>query len=105
MLRLLLAATLIPAAFAQQSKWTLQYFYDQNGKDFTITDLAFPSAARGIAVGANVDREGRRPQFTALVTSDGGSHWALVPLKEFPRSIFFLDETNGWMVTAEGLWV
>ncbi len=92
MLRWFLAAALLPLAFAQQPKWTLQYFYDQDGKDLAITDLAFPSAARGIAVGTIVDREGRKPQFTALVTSDGGEHWALVPLKEFPRSIFFLDE-------------
>ncbi len=105
MLRWLLAASLLPVAFAQpQSKWTLQYFYDQDGKDLEIIDLAFPSATRGIAVGAILDREGRRPQYTALVTSDAGSHWALVPLKEFPRSLFFLDESNGWMVTGEGLW-
>ncbi len=105
MLRWLLAATLLPIAFAQpQYKWTLQYFYDQNGKDLEIIDLAFPSATRGIAVGAVIDREGRRPQFTALVTSDGGSHWTMVPLKELPRSLFFLDESNGWMVTGEGLW-
>ena len=103
--RWLLAVTLLPLAFAQpQSKWTLQYFYDQTGKNLEIIDLAFPSATRGIAVGAIVDREGRRPQFTALVTSDGGAHWALVPLKELPRSLFFLDESKGWMVTGEGLW-
>ena len=103
--RWLLAVTLLPLAFAQpQSKWTLQYFYDQTGKNLEIIDLAFPSATRGIAVGAIVDREGRKPQFTALVTSDGGSHWALVPLKELPRSLFFVDESNGWMVTGEGLW-
>ena len=77
MLRWLLAAALVPMALAQP-KWTLQYFYDQEGKDLRIIDLAFPSATRGIAVGAIVDRDGRRPQFTALVTSDGGSHWALV---------------------------
>lgn len=105
MLRWLFAATLLPIAFSQPPpKWTLQYFYDQNGKDLEISDLAFPSATRGIAVGAIVDRQGRRPQFTALVTSDGGAHWALVPLKEFPRSLFFLDESNGWMVTGDGLW-
>jgi hypothetical protein len=55
-------------------------------------------------VGAIIDREGRKPQFTSLVTSDGGEHWAVTPLKEFPRSIFFLDESNGWMVTGESLW-
>lgn len=98
-----LLATVQAVAFAQ-SKWTLQYFYDQDGKDLRIIDLAFPSATRGIAVGAIVDREGRKPQSTALVTSDGGEHWALVPLKEFPRSLFFLDESNGWLVTGESLW-
>lgn len=105
---LLAAAILLPSALAQQpagqSRWTLQYFYDQDGKDLHITDLAFPSAKRGIAVGAIVDREGRKPQFTSLVTSDGGEHWSLTPLKEFPRSIFFLDESNGWLVTGESLW-
>jgi len=102
----LLTASLLPAQTKDGPRWTLQYFYDQDGKDLRITDLAFPSAKRGIAVGAIVDRdaEGRKPQFTSLVTSDGGEHWALTPLKEFPRSIFFLDESNGWMVTGESLW-
>jgi hypothetical protein len=108
MLRWVLVAALLPAAFGQSesrpAKWTLQYFYDQDGKDLRITDLAFPSSTRGIAVGAIVDREGRKPQFTALTTSDGGDHWSLVPLKEFPRSIFFLDESTGWLVTSEALW-
>ncbi len=105
----MLAAALLPTLLLnaqpeEGARWTLQYFYDQDGKDLHITDLAFPSAKRGIAVGTIVDREGRKPQFTSLVTSDGGEHWALTPLKEFPRSIFFLDESNGWMVTGESLW-
>ena len=109
MLRWLLVAALLPASLLhgqpnERGRWTLQYFYDQDGKDLHITDLAFPSAKRGIAVGAIIDREGRKPQFTSLVTSDGGEHWSLTPLKEFPRSIFFLDESNGWMVTGESLW-
>jgi hypothetical protein len=109
MLRWLLVAALLPASLLhgqpnERGRWTLQYFYDQDGKDLHITDLAFPSAKRGIAVGAIIDREGRKPQFTSLVTSDGGEHWSLTPLKEFPRSIFFLDELNGWMVTGESLW-
>jgi len=100
----LAAALLLHAPAQAQPKWTLQYFYDQDGKDLRITDLAFPSADRGIAVGEIVDREGRKPQYTAVVTNDGGAHWSLVPLKEFPRSIFFLDETAGWMVTSESIW-
>ena len=100
----LVAALLLPGQTKEGARWTLQYFYDQDGKDLHLMDLAFPSAKRGIAVGTIVDREGRKPQFTSLVTSDGGEHWALTPLKEFPRSIFFLDESNGWMVTGESLW-
>ena len=100
----LLPASLLHGQPNERGRWTLQYFYDQDGKDLHITDLAFPSAKRGIAVGAIIDREGRKPQFTSLVTSDGGEHWSLTPLKEFPRSIFFLDELNGWMVTGESLW-
>ena len=99
---LLLALAFDGAAFGQ--KWTLQYFYDQNGKELHITDLAFPSATRGIAVGEIADREGRHLQSTAIVTSDAGAHWSLVPLKEFPRSLFFLNESAGWLVTDEGIW-
>src|ERR1700676_3008187 len=101
---MLFAPLLLQGQSKDSARWTLQYFYDQDGKDLHITDLAFPSAKRGIAVGAIIDREGRKPQFTSLVTSDGGEHWALTPLKEFPRSIFFLDESIGWMVTGESLW-
>lgn len=108
MLRWLLAAFLLPLALPSaaraQPKWTLQYFYDQDGKELRITDLAFPSAARGIAVGEITGRQMRKPEYTALVTSDGGSHWSLVPLAEFPRSLFFLNESAGWLVTSESIW-
>jgi hypothetical protein len=100
-----LSGQALPAKAKQlRPKWTLQYFYDEIGKELQITDLAFPSAARGIAVGTIVDRDGRKPQFTALVTSDAGVHWSLVPLKEFPRSLFFLNESAGWLVTSDAIW-
>ena len=99
-------ALLIPRAFAQQvPHWDVQYFYDQEHSDLAIADLAFPSATRGIAVGTIEDRDGeKKPRFTAVVTSDAGEHWSLVPLKEQPRSIFFLNESSGWMVTRQGIW-
>jgi hypothetical protein len=97
-------AVLVFAPVALAQKWTVQYFYDQDRTELQLTDLAFPSAERGIAIGTIYEREGRKPRYTALVTSDGGTNWALVPLKEFPRSIFFLDESNGWLVTSEGIW-
>jgi hypothetical protein len=103
MFRWLLAAVILaPAALAQ--KWTVQYFYDQDRTELQLTDLAFPSTERGVAIGTIYEREGKKAKYTALVTSDGGVNWTLVPLKEFPRSIFFLDESNGWLVTSEGIW-
>jgi hypothetical protein len=101
--RLMLAGLCLPALFAQ--KWTIQYFYDEDRSRLELTDLAFPSAERGIAVGTIQDeREGRKPRYTALVSSDGGAKWSLVPLKEFPRSIFFLNDSLGWLVTPNAIW-
>ena len=40
----------------------------------------------------------------AVVTSDGGAHWEVVKLEENPVSLFFLNDSLGWMVTEKGLW-
>jgi hypothetical protein len=103
----LLIAALLPSAVpaASSQAWKLQYFYDEIATEMQITSLAFPSASRGVAAGAILDRQGRRrPRYTALVTGDGGAHWSLVPLQDAPRSLFFLDEANGWMVGRDGFW-
>jgi photosystem II stability/assembly factor-like uncharacterized protein len=95
---------LLPAAFAQ--RWTVQYFYDQDRTSLLLDDLAFPSAQRGIAAGSIYEESaaGRKPKFTVLVSADGGEHWSLKPVSEHPRSLFFLDDKTGWMVTDEGIW-
>jgi hypothetical protein len=82
--------------------WQVQYFYDQGKSSLAIGDLCFASAVRGVAVGSIHEGSHQRP--VALVTSDGGAHWQLVPLKEEPLSLFFLNENIGWMVTEKGLW-
>ena len=94
-----LAACVAPA-FAQ--RWRTQYFYDKNKSTLVITDLQFASATRGVAVGAIA--EGKRQKPTAVVTSDSGEHWQLVDLKDVPVSLFFLNESLGWMVSQHGLW-
>jgi hypothetical protein len=94
----LLFTTLLPAA----DRWEMQYLYDENGSSLVISDLKFPSARRGIAAGY-ILRKGKASP-TVLVTSDGGVKWTQVPVKEEPYSLFFLDETIGWMVTEKGLW-
>ena len=90
---------------ASNGRWTVQYFYDVDRSVLELTDLAFPSALRGVAIGTIYDKlEEKKPKYTALITSDGGTQWSLVPLKEFPRSIFFLDDSLGWMATTNGIW-
>jgi photosystem II stability/assembly factor-like uncharacterized protein len=102
MKKFLLCCVLILPAAAQ--KWSIQYFYDEAKSEMEITDLAFPSAQRGIAVGAIYDKATGRERFVSVATSDGGVHWALQTLKDYPRSIFFLNDSVGWMVTDRGLW-
>jgi len=82
--------------------WQVQYLYDRNKSSLAISDLCFASPARGVAVGTIA--EGSRQRPVALVTSDGGARWQIVPLKEEPLSLFFLNESTGWMVTEKGLW-
>jgi len=105
-MRLSLALLLSVAALAQDSgsgeRWRLQYFYDVDRATFEISDLKFPSAKRGLAVGAVVTEGSVKPM--SVITSDGGAHWTLIPLKEPGQSLFFLNDSLGWMVTSKGLW-
>src|SRR5215469_10440712 len=100
-MRLWLLLLLAPVLEAQ--RWTLQYFYDEAKVKLTIADLAFPSAQRGIAVGWTEEGE-HKPKPVALLTSDEGAHWAMTPIQDLPRSVFFLNDSQGWMVTEDGIW-
>ena len=82
--------------------WQMQYLYDQMKSSLEIYDLQCPSASHGVAVG--VVTEGNSLKSVALVTSDAGAHWQVTPLKEEPYSLFFLNDSLGWMVTEKGLW-
>jgi hypothetical protein len=100
----ILLSLLAPASRAES--WKVQYFYDQDRSQLQLADLAFPSAARGIAVGwIQATGADKKPRATALVTSDGGTHWTLTPLKDEPRSVFFLNDSLGWMVCDNGIWI
>jgi hypothetical protein len=90
-------------AFAE--RWKIQYFFDEGRDTLVIDDLAFPTATHGIAVGTILDELSRkRPRYVALVSSDGGARWTSKELVEHPRSIFFLNESEGWMVTDDSFW-
>ncbi len=84
-------------------RWRVLYFYDELESSLVINDFKFMTAERGIAAGFLLDKK-NKIKATAITTADGGAHWTLVPLKEVPLSIFFLDENRGWMVGDKFLW-
>jgi photosystem II stability/assembly factor-like uncharacterized protein len=96
-----LALLSVPGLYAQ--RWTIQYFYDEPRTGLTIADLVFPTSQRGVAVGWTQETD-HKPKPVTLVTSDEGAHWTLTPFHEMPRSLFFLNESQGWMVTEDGIW-
>lgn len=101
----LLLAALAPLASAA-GHWKVQYFFDELKKTFYIEDLAFPSAAHGIAVGTVLEEgSSGKGKFMELITDDGGAHWTSEPLKDHPRSVFFLNDTTGWLVADNDLWM
>src|SRR5215471_49548 len=100
----LVFAFLVSAAWTDllvAESWQMQYIYDKARSALSIRDLQFPSAQRGVAVGILHERNHLKP--VAIVTSDSGAHWQVVPLNETPISLFFLNESMGWMVTTKGL--
>jgi hypothetical protein len=100
---LLLALLAVPGAARAQPHWDIQYRYRQVDSTLTINDLAFPSEKRGIACGYTTDRKDKDKPLV-LVTSDGGEHWSETPVKETGTSLFFLDDSKGWMITGKGIW-
>lgn len=99
-LLLVLLAGIAPAA-----EWNVRYFFDDARETLHFTALAFPSAMRGIAAGVIVDEEGKRkPRNVAVITADGGNTWSQIKLDDEPVSMFFLDDSTGWMVGQRGIW-
>lgn len=100
--RILLALALAAPGVAA-GRWELRFFHDVLDENFTIRDLAFPSANRGVAVGYLVDQDGDTKPMS-VVTNDGGATWSYVPINDEGTSLYFLDDSIGWMVTEGGLW-
>ena len=98
-----LIAGLILATGIHAERWKIQYFYDRDRETLSINDFKCPTPRRCVAT-AVVESEKGTGRPTAVVTSDGGAHWSLVSLREAPRSLFFLDESIGWMVGLKNLW-
>lgn len=98
------ALLLLSCLACAAESWELAYFHDEDDSSLSLTDIAFGSAQRGIAVGSIRNSRLRKATPVALVTSDGGKSWDTVETKEVGLSLFVLDETAGWMVTRSGVW-
>lgn len=102
---LLLSAQLASGA---GPRFAMQYFYDQDRSELHLIDLKFPSASHGMAAG--IITEAKKVEPTLVITTDAGAHWKLQPLKDIlpakdvPLSLYFVSDTEGWLVTDKGLW-
>ncbi len=83
--------------------WKIQFLYDHADSNFAIEDLECPTKQHCVAAGLIDDKKGHE-QGTVVVTSDGGLHWSQYEVREQPVSLFFLNDSTGWMVTDRGLW-
>jgi len=94
---------LILFSLSAAPRWTIQFLYDHADSNFAIEDLECPTPRHCVAGGLIDDKKGRE-QGAVIVSTDGGLHWSQYEVKERPVSLFFLNESQGWMVTDRGLW-
>lgn len=97
-LALLLALT----AAAAEPRWEIRFFHDEDQSEYYINDLKFPSPLRGIACGYLLEKGRIEPRV--LVTGDGGQSWSFVAAKRVGLSLFFLNDSLGWMVSDDAVW-
>lgn len=103
LLVLLILASAVYAPPADQ-KWAMQFHYERDQSILHIVDFRCPSGQRCIAAGVLEKNNSSKEQGVVVLTSDGGKNWSVVDVKELPVSLFFLDDTYGWMVTDKGIW-
>jgi len=98
----ILAVCLALPAWA--ASWKIQYFYDRDDSKFIINDLQFVTEKRGFAAGFRELKARPGPKPMMIMTDDGGKTWVETFPPSVAESIFFVDETSGWMAAASGIW-
>ncbi len=96
------ALILASSAASAAQKWRMQYFYDEDKSSLAFTDIQCPSATHCAATAIVTD--GKREKGVVAITGNGGVDWRLQDVAEHPISLFFLNESKGWMVTDRGIW-
>jgi hypothetical protein len=92
----------LSSAATAETRWRLQYFHDELHSTLAISDIKFPTPRRGLAVGMLQRETSVKPVMVS--TNDGGETWSMQKLKEDPVSLFFLNDSLGWMATDRGIW-
>jgi len=93
----------LPGILCAAERWKIQYFYDKAGASLNIRDFQCPSATHCIGAGAIIDKKGDS-KGAVILTADGGQNWTLADVSEQPVSLYFLNESLGWMATDRGVW-
>ena len=93
----------LPLSGQSPQRWKIQFSYKKLDSLLELRDIKCPSSERCIAAGMVFEKNGRE-QGVVVLTSDGGQQWSVVDVKEHPVSLFFLDDSHGWMVTDRGIW-
>lgn len=96
------AVLLLLAGTAWAEKWALEFFHDADKQTLILNDFKMLTPQRGIAVGVLLDKARAKPM--AAVTSNGGKQWTLETLPDKGVSLFFLDDSTGWLVGEGGIW-
>lgn len=99
---LLLACLSLPLLAEKGPRWKIQYAYQKLDSALELNDIQCPSAQRCFAAGVISEKSGVRGVI--VLTNDGGRQWSVVDVKEHPISLFFLNDTTGWMITDHGVW-
>lgn len=85
------------------SHWKLEYFYDRSQEELNLNDFQMVSAKFGIGVGWVTDKKGKHKPM-ALVSRDGGVKWEPQELPDTGISMFFLNDSAGWLVGEKSVW-
>ena len=93
----------IPLCLQAAERWKIQFSYDKYQSVLDLHDLQCPSEARCIAAGV-ISEKNARSRNTLLLSVDQGRNWSFVDIRERPISLFFLNDSQGWMVTDRGVW-
>ncbi len=95
------AALLAALTAGAAERWQARPLPSPKGARWQVADLKFSSPAWGIAAGCI--QRGSSCVAASAVTRDGGRTWVLHTMPAVASSLFFLDETTGWMTGARAL--